>query len=408
MKTYFISLCLLINGVWVSATTQTAVNQDKPPRVYVKNYIMNDNGSCVYIPWSNSSYSWYTVYFTFSGNVNNWGDGSTGTASWTSQEDEVGYYWYLQSAFHNVVHYDISMNWPVNPWANCSGTENGTYYITATFYPPSNGSFIYSNMCAPLFMEHCDINDSANGIVEGNANGQSTERRSAQTILKLQTGGKATSHLRNLFGLSVSASTNNPNNPFDTMEGFSSYYGGVDYLWEMATGNGIPSQNINVGSYGALNANGVLYTSLPDNADVDVTPYVAGVDYYSFNLGQPQKYHSYFDLFVQQANPGYSFIPVGIGDNKGNDVGHVFWALRTDAPNNAMQYISTSLTAYLGTNGFEPDTNNDICSGNPGRIMDNTGHPANIKRSFYIGFDKLIEGLIYVKGEHDGRNWTQC
>jgi hypothetical protein len=215
--------------------------------------------------------------------------------------------------------------------------------------------------------------------------------------MKLQTGGKAISRLRNLFGLTASATQMYPleNNLYAAPWAAGNQLGPVYTEGGIVTGlfgTNISVQNITIGSYGALNANGVLYTSLPDNADVDVTPYVASVDDYTFNLGQPQKYHSYFDLFVQQANPGYSLIFY----SQTNDVGHAFWQFRTDAPRDALQNISTNLTVFLGNPwGFYPS--NGLFTV-PGILNNDSYHSYNIKRSFYIGFPDLLQGLEFTRG----------
>ena len=388
MKTYFIFLCLAISGELAVATTQATVNQDKPPRLYVKSYSESDNpsgtehGTCVYWWGPGDDPQFGTNTFTHHQTINehiNWQDGAPGIYTKTTH--------YQESNIHgpNGTRDDITtLSWPQSLWPNVYGTEvvsstgDWTYDWPYIWHTNTFSTSTYTNQGVPIYQEYCDINISSNWTAYVNCSFpvQATDRRAAQTILKLQTGGTATSKLRNLFKLTGGASK-------------------IDYVVVGSYGNlsktaiNIPSQNITIGSYGALNTNGVLYKSLPDNADVDVTPYVAGVDFYSFNISQ-QKYHSYFDLFVDQPNPGYSFLPVSSGT-----FGHAFWGLRTDVPN-ALLLIPTTLIAALGTNGFEPGTNGYICSSDPGQL-DNSAHSANIKRTFAIGFDKLLDGLNYVE-----------
>jgi hypothetical protein len=79
-----------------------------------------------------------------------------------------------------------------------------------------------------------------------------------------------------------------------------------------------------------LRTNGVKYIILPDNTNVDLTPHVAGVDYYTFTIDPPQKYHSYFEAFVEPS----SFRPL--------ETGHAFWRFSTDIPTDTLQYMNTN------------------------------------------------------------------
>lgn len=136
----------------------------------------------------------------------------------------------------------------------------------------------------------------------------------------------------------------------------------------------------------------MAYALVADNSEIDVTPYVAGSDNYSFTVNAT-KYHSYFTLYVLQANPGCGFLWYGT-----NNLGHSFWRFDTEAPADALQYISPSLTNFLGHAwGFYP------CVGPgpltfPGMLSNDDGHSANIERIFYIGFSDLINGLEFTKG----------
>jgi hypothetical protein len=389
MKSYFIFLCLLISGGLASATTQTSLSQDKPPRLYVKSYSEANNNHYIatYI-YPNST----QVYDYKESDGGNWADGSSG--SWNGTMVIT----YMNGYTRN---YQISVSSPPLWWPN-------TYSPQTVYYSTYNGSTSINYGYGLYFItsEHCDTSaplaDNSGtytlpGLVFVE---QNTEARTAQAVVKLQTGGKSTSKLRNLFGLSCSATRYDPAPTFygGCYEGPSANQMGLcfgvgDVLYGVGpAATGILPANINLGSYGTLNTNGVKYIILPDNADVDVTPYVGGVDYYSFNFGQPQKYNSYFDLYVQQANPGYSLIFY----NPTNDVGHAFWRFRTDAPSNALRYISPSVTGFLGQKwGFYPF--NGLFTV-PGILQNDTNHSFNISRTFHIGFPDLLQGLIYTRG----------
>jgi hypothetical protein len=382
MKTFFILLCLIISGEMANAAIQTTTSQDKPPRIYVKSYNKSDSGCGIASYWGTEE------SLIFSESVN-WQDGAAGNASWTSHVEESGF---------GVWNINVNWNWPANSWPNLSCNLVEIYNSAVAGYTNSY-STNYTNQSTPVAQEHCNINFSQAinpyffaGYYDFDT---ATEGRSAQTIMKLQTGGKAISKLRNLFALSASATQLNPSGSiWDAAPFGTSYPNGIDYsyVYNQANGTNIPSQNISIGSYGNLNANGTKYLILPDNADIDVTPNVSGVDYYSFNLGTPQKYHSYFDLYVQQPNPGYSFIFF----NPTNDVGHAFWRFRTDAPSDALQYVSPSLTSFLGHFwGFYPNNTTNFFTA-PGILQNDDGHSANIERTLYIGIPDLFQGLIFT------------
>jgi hypothetical protein len=208
--------------------------------------------------------------------------------------------------------------------------------------------------------------------------------RSSKVTIQLRTGGKSGSKLKNLFGLQANATgyRHLELNQYDaTPEPSDSYT--------------ISPTSIQVaGSY--LNTNGVTYRIFPDNATVDITPLVK-VKYYSFSVSAA-KYKSYYDLYVQQANPGYSFYPVGE-----YDVGHAFWQLRTEAPSDALQYLSTNLTGLLGNAwGFYPTNDPPLSLWNlatvQGFVQNDSSHSHNIKRIFAIGFPDLINGLEFTRG----------
>ena len=160
----------------------------------------------------------------------------------------------------------------------------------------------------------------------------------------------------------------------------------------------IPYDQIAIGSMGNLRTNGIRYNILPDGIEKDITPQVAGKDFFTFSVGG-QKYLSYFEIFDEQANPR-GILPTGA-----NNVGHAFWRLTTEAPSDALQYISPALTNYLNQCwGFYPtnDTLAALFTLN-GKLQndDGTVGSADIQRKFYIGFPNLLNGLIFTKGMAD-------
>ena len=320
-------------------------------------------------------------------NLGPWQDGNPGTFSKTSHEYYTGYFVSPTHPNPRIDHatFDTSstITWPAGWWPNLIGTETDRESLVWDPSSPDDytNEVTYTGVAPPVTEESCDIYISTNWFSPTLGWFWVSNHRAAQATMKLQTGGKSTSRNRNLFGISCAASKIN-------------YAIQTDGSLQTTSSSGIPSQNIVLGSYGALRTNGVKYLILPDNKEVDVTPYAADVDYYTFNFGQPQKYHSYFDLFVEQANPGYSLIFY----NTTNDVGHVFWRFRTDAPSDALLYLSPNIAGYLDHKwGFYPSDPNNLFTG-LGQLRNNDSHSYDIQRSFFMSFLDLRKGLIYTSG----------
>ena len=262
--------------------------------------------------------------------------------------------------------------------------------------------------------EHCMVNDPTNPAptlygadwwdddIETNTYSETYER-TAQTVWHVQTGGKAVPGLLNLCQFSGSATEI------------------VNKRGPSANDKPIPYDQIAIGGMGNLLTNGIRYNLLPNDKDFDITPTVIGKDYYTFSVGG-QKYCSYFEVFVEQGNPG------GVAPWGSNNVGHAWWRLSTDAPseglkamgvgqgqsfawtNETQNVFQTNMTCFLSRfAGFYPDGNvigigftwtNGI-QFVPGKLQcpdpSNEGD-AQIKRTFFIGFPDLVNGLNFTKG----------
>jgi hypothetical protein len=331
MKRLFFTTILLAIGV-VFATAQTT-----------KTRVMVEAPQGVYISLYQGDYNYMFDGVESDYETINWQDGHGGN----------GYYWIWGGWM------DETCSWPATTWPQ--PLTNGI----ATYLP--NGG---TGVCNPptLAMEQCNstqyINDTSQGSWENIS-------KTAYAEVKLATGGKVGSTLLNLWLISVTATSNSLASS-DTIQ--------------------IPNSQIEInGMY--PDANGNLYVIAMDNQSYDITPIVKGFDYYTFTIST-QKFNSYFEVFVEQANPGYSLSPFGT-----NDVGHCSWRLTTDAPGDA--FIGhTNLLGYLGhTWGFFPDTNGDLCSMTiPGQLEpDGANSGANILRKIYIGFPGLVGGLTYTR-----------
>jgi hypothetical protein len=346
MKNCLIFLGLLISNGLVFATSQTGFNQDKPPRLYVKSYIESAGGN-INILEDGSSPLGYTErqnkrIDTFSENIK-YQDGLTGSANFQGNEN----YDYSDASANETEQFQMlcdktisvssgaGINYSAVPTTQItrdSDSVSGSMWDIYGNSSQSTGNDVYGSTNNGYGMpgvrsEHCDvgapIRDHSGSPSYYSFAGeappiwQETYKRKAQTTMKLQTGGKAASKLRNLFALSASATQINPVHVNDGYGPYFSYFGYTytvngnsyyDYAFTYTfyspfdnptpSFTPIPAQSIAIGSYGnqipqiTTNiwgmsfTNGVLYKILPDNADVDVTPFVAGVDYYTFSLTQ--------------------------------------------------------------------------------------------------------------------------
>lgn len=271
---------------------------------------------------------------------------------------------------------------------------------------------------AKIGYEHCDVtesypppavwdewdgNSSAGPYLRVQGHETETYRRTAQTVWHLHTGGKALPR-QNLWQLSGSAREmlyKRAQPPFP-------YYTPTSV---------IPAQDIQVMGE-SLDTNGNLYAILPDGADLDVTPQVGGVDFYTFNVGA-QKYLSHFEVFVCQPDPNGTWVPdpddpsgmtgslVYLPYVPGIHAGHAWWKLWTDAPTDAVNKMTLNSVnlEYLGvevgygpTNGtslWNPSTKALITA--PGEFPWPNTDTATTNATYTIGFWDLIHGLNYAE-----------
>ena len=423
MKTYLAIACLMFSKSLSVASTQVAVNIDKPTYLYVKSYFEKIGASQV-TTWLQLDHQ---ARQTFDESLN-YKDGMSmsGSSHWNFN---LGYD-YNNSVF-NMVDYlqSISMDKPryvaaagSSQWGSPNQTGTNIYNDIITGFINYCGNWNLTNVNTetnvtsniPINFENDNI--SGQSVATRWLGGaiytvSSSYRRTDQIIVKLKTGGKSTSKLRNLFCLNASAYLENTAGIETNWEGSEASGDLLDGLFSQFTAplswkmvpiyeySNVPPQSISIGSYGSMVTNGGAggwvgkkYLILPDGSDIDVTPNVIGYDNYAFYISSQPKYNSYFDIFVQQANPGYSLIFY----NPTNDVGHAFWRFRTDAPSDALQYISQNLTGFIDQKwGFYPL--NGLFNA-PGILQNDNSHSSNIQRTFSIGFPDLLQGLEYTRG----------
>ncbi|MEI7534033.1 MAG: hypothetical protein WCK57_06640, partial [Verrucomicrobiae bacterium] len=127
-----------------------------------------------------------------------------------------------------------------------------------------------------------------------------TYERTAQTVWHVQTGGKALTSVwlpQSVFQISGAA-------------------------WEVASKRAtpalphdrtIPPQNIQINGK-ALGSDNIMYQKLPDNADIDVTPYVAGKDFYTFYVGASKHTLTSYTLHPALTDTNRTRLQVGVGE----------------------------------------------------------------------------------------------
>jgi hypothetical protein len=277
-----------------------------------------------------------------------WQDGRGGTENQFDFED-----WYPDMPRTWVTQWPTS-SWPMSP-------PNGMQtYTVASSAPTTNVVF------SPILpWEHCDTNGYVPYV---------NVRRTADTEINLSTGGPAGSTAKNLWVISASATD---------------------------TTTGIPYDQIEIGSYGTLDADGNLWVVLPDNQDLDVTPFVKGKDFLTFTEPPPTKYLSHFGVFVNMPDPGGTANYTGSGFSR--NYGHAWWCLSSDAPADAI--VQQLKAAGLNSNsvnqlnvqeGYGPVGDLTLVYSPfdlvaPGEVIGSSGD--NTNRTYEIGFYGLLGGL---------------
>ena len=379
------------------ASVQTASFQVPPPALYVASYELGDGGSVASFftnqVWSEPPY--YLTHQTVSNNVVfggsvHYDSTSGGSMQWSSTCHTIpclytNYGLFSQGEQNSQLAQSIastilnSFGYPVGVLVEQN--QNGIFNQQA-----GEGLPLVQESTVAMALYSYDFGAGGN-----KSHFSTIEFRQAQLKMKVKTGGKTTSKLRNVFLLGASAyAMMVPSNNFAVgVVG----YDHINALSPASAANTIPNQNIAIAALGNLNSAGMLYKILPDASDIDVTPYVSGPNCYTFNVSTPIKYNSYIDVFCQQANPGFSISPY----SQAYDVGHAFCRVRTEVPPSAMNFIPANQLQYLGTAvGFYPS--NGIFS-YPGQVEDDSGphyiHSYNVKRTFYIGFPSVQPILQY-------------
>jgi hypothetical protein len=296
-----------------SAQAQDADSQgDKPPRLYVAVY-SEGHTSGVHISGAGQNSEGAANWSYNTGDEREeslgWIDQQGGNAeSLKNLNQDRDYYGY--SSWSSSQH--TTQDWPASAWPklvdgtgtadnqdvdNVTGETNSSSYSFPDYPPPV------------IALEHCQVAGKNSGTYdfsypEYDADGHFADRvsyaRHAETVMKLETGGKAGSHRQNLFDLSASASRCEG---MTLVLNYPSPANPAEYDVPPDWGNwvNVDSTQITI-MRRPLGADGNLWVALPDNSPpIDVTPRVPGRDFYTFNVNPPQKY----TLLIQVNNSGF-------------------------------------------------------------------------------------------------------
>jgi hypothetical protein len=235
--------------------------------------------------------------------------------------DPDGFFWYIENsdAFTEINWYDgtggfgeqIARGWgsgdnesSLGQYSTSPTPETTTYYWPPSYWPDQVvGKIHYPNgdvdsIGLPVVLEHDTLNvplvDQTDSLsharyfflmpdIVSDLSITTLGRRHAQVVMKLQTGGKASWNNQSLIQINASATQFLPvADPF--------YHNPNIMVPEIP----VPNQDIQILGKTVGN-DGNLWIAEPNNASLDVTPTIAGVDDYEFseNAG---RYHPYIDL----------------------------------------------------------------------------------------------------------------
>lgn len=185
------------------------------------------------------------------------------------------------------------------------------------------------------------------------------------------------------------------------------YSQATEPLWWGAPSTPLDATNLTVCGEQA-GADGNVWVVLPDNSEENITVSAPGVKHFNA-WATPQKYRSYFEVFVRQPwpdFPNYSFPegvpPLGYPAVNGFDTGHAWWKLTTEAPVNILNRFTTAANArWINMElGYSPSNSTFISYFPPikqggGYLEQNNGGDSTVHRTYATGFQGpgVIDGL---------------
>jgi hypothetical protein len=281
MKTFLIILCLMVGVGPAQATTQTPFNQDKPEGIYAVEDKVEESHSL----------RWQTTFTPE-------GEGCSAVA--TDQMESLAYnhHWYHESEAKDGGGKEIwRTEYSESPPPSGSSS---TCTKTKSWPVVGPGVMTYSGDCSsppsavdppPITMGHWDVDlreterreygflSGGCGVVRAEGEGQWQHTVSADTKLKLHTGGKGVAGRKNLWVVTGDATERLPvlsKWPFPSEPWLS---------WPGGTSRPSAPTRVTMGELGTLGSDGRRYVALPDGVTKDATPTVVGVKNYNFTAG---------------------------------------------------------------------------------------------------------------------------
>jgi hypothetical protein len=259
-------------------------------------------------------------------------------------------------------------------WANPESFDPDGFVGADVDVDADTYNFSVTHSFAKTAHHHWDYYNPVDGLV-----GCADATVGADTHWTLYTGGKAGINLQNLFAISAWANSyqGSPTGPGDA---------GLLFWFETPI-IGVPEPGLQV--IGLPLGNDYTWWSVqPENAAVDLGLTVLGKNDAGAG-GSQAKYHSYFEVFVNQPMPGTQ-------KTYSDTSGHAFYRFYSSAPDAYLKSIHPELLPYENNNwGFYP--HGALC-GLPGILANDNTHGKNVARNFYIGFPDFIAGLAFTRG----------
>lgn len=265
------------------ATTQTKTSPDKPARLFLlgdAQVMQHDTRTKQWFYHPDGSFYFRTDNKTWDHYDHEWVSGFGGEGLWRQgQKDES---WNeLGIHFDNL---NLDTICPlVLDWAG-GGYGTAVHYLGGAIEDTINISW---SVWPKIGNEHCNVSDVypppatwdwINHSIYYDPVGwfhekvEETYSRKADTIWHLQTGGRARPARQNLWGFSGSALEILEKRALPPFSGTNKR--------EITD-----KTQITLGGLGNLKADGNLWTTLPDDVELDVTPNVTGLDFVTFNVG---------------------------------------------------------------------------------------------------------------------------
>lgn len=369
MKTICIILGLLAGSCVANATNQAKSSPDKPVRLYVESYKYSEHAEVH--PSGQGCNSDGTQTYSFQKDIaetweTHWADGVGGGASYdessgnkttgslgdnsSSSTTAETYHW-GNSDWPDLVEGTRTVDWAFtgNDGVTTPRSWSGTADPPSVARPGDSGGFL------GIGYEHCAVKDSQPGNAtwpDGSggykeAKDRVVYTRTAETVMKLFTGGKAVSKRKNLFMLSASAwrtqgMTLKPNLLNDTCY----------WEWDPPPNWGptkqVDSTDIEIDGK-PLGSDGKLWCLYEDNDTRDVTPRVKNNDYYTFTVGASRHTLKSYTWHPALTDTNRERSQVGVGEEV---------SVYLDPPLDMTFPESPWWTTSAG--GIEPDEGSDI------------------------------------------------